>query len=208
MMLLAWLSFVCGLILDTVTRGRWEVKRLQYLSLRTARNRAVEASPFLARLWNAEFIRFGAVGTAAFVVDTSVLYLALWAGLGFYAGRVGSYLAAATFTWYGNRRLTFTTHAHGKPAIIGRMGAVSSWRISPAAAVNYATYAAAITFDAARAVRIRCWAWRPDLSRGSASTSSPASSSCSARHRDSFLAKRRRASGATTATRADRRRRG
>ena len=34
MMLLAWLSFVCGLILDTVTRGRWELKRLQYLSLR------------------------------------------------------------------------------------------------------------------------------------------------------------------------------
>jgi len=31
LMLLAWLSFVCGLVLDTVTRGRWEVKRLQYL---------------------------------------------------------------------------------------------------------------------------------------------------------------------------------
>ncbi len=33
LMLLAWLSFVCGLILDTVTRGRWEMKRLRYLSL-------------------------------------------------------------------------------------------------------------------------------------------------------------------------------
>lgn len=33
LMLLAWLSFVCGLILDTVTRGRWELKRLQYLNL-------------------------------------------------------------------------------------------------------------------------------------------------------------------------------
>jgi glycosyltransferase involved in cell wall biosynthesis len=33
LMLLAWLSFACGLILDTVTRGRWELKRLQYLSL-------------------------------------------------------------------------------------------------------------------------------------------------------------------------------
>ena len=32
-MLLAWLSFVCGLILDTVTRGRWELKRLLYLTL-------------------------------------------------------------------------------------------------------------------------------------------------------------------------------
>ncbi len=59
--------------------------------------------PILARLWSTEFVRFGAVGTAAFVVDTTVLYLALWAGLGLYAGRVVSYLAAATFTWYGNR---------------------------------------------------------------------------------------------------------
>jgi glycosyltransferase involved in cell wall biosynthesis len=33
MMLVAWLSFVCGFILDTVTRGRWELKRLHYLSL-------------------------------------------------------------------------------------------------------------------------------------------------------------------------------
>ena len=33
LMLVAWLSFVCGLVLDTVTRGRWEMKRLRYLSL-------------------------------------------------------------------------------------------------------------------------------------------------------------------------------
>ena len=33
MMILAFLSFACGLILDTVTRGRREMKRLHYLSL-------------------------------------------------------------------------------------------------------------------------------------------------------------------------------
>jgi hypothetical protein len=33
LMLLAFLSFACGLILDTVTRGRRELKRLQYLSV-------------------------------------------------------------------------------------------------------------------------------------------------------------------------------
>jgi glycosyltransferase involved in cell wall biosynthesis len=33
MMVLAFLSLFTGLILDTVTRGRWEVKRLRYLSL-------------------------------------------------------------------------------------------------------------------------------------------------------------------------------
>jgi hypothetical protein len=33
MMLLGFLSLACGLILDTVTRGRQELKRLQYLSV-------------------------------------------------------------------------------------------------------------------------------------------------------------------------------
>jgi putative flippase GtrA len=97
----------------------------------------------LARLWNIEFMRFGAVGTAAFVVDTIVLYLALWAGLGFYAGRVVSYLAAATFTWYGNRRITFETHARGASA------AAVEWlkfllTNLVGGAVNYAVYAALV----------------------------------------------------------------
>ncbi|HSC18846.1 MAG TPA: glycosyltransferase family 2 protein [Rhizomicrobium sp.] len=33
LMLLACLSLVCGLILDTVTRGRWEAKRMAYLTI-------------------------------------------------------------------------------------------------------------------------------------------------------------------------------
>ena len=33
LMLLACLSLVCGLILDTVTRGRWEAKRMAYLAI-------------------------------------------------------------------------------------------------------------------------------------------------------------------------------
>ena len=33
MMMLAWLAAFTGLILDTVTRGRWEQKRMQYLSI-------------------------------------------------------------------------------------------------------------------------------------------------------------------------------
>jgi len=32
-MLLAFLSLACGFVLDTVTRGRIEMKRLHYLSL-------------------------------------------------------------------------------------------------------------------------------------------------------------------------------
>ena len=33
LMLIAFLSLACGLILDTVTRGRWEAKRMAYLSI-------------------------------------------------------------------------------------------------------------------------------------------------------------------------------
>jgi hypothetical protein len=33
LMVLSFLSLACGLILDTVTRGRMEVKRLAYLSI-------------------------------------------------------------------------------------------------------------------------------------------------------------------------------
>jgi glycosyltransferase involved in cell wall biosynthesis len=36
-MLLAFLSLTVGFVLDSVTRGRWEVKRLQYLALRGPR---------------------------------------------------------------------------------------------------------------------------------------------------------------------------
>ncbi len=56
-MLLAFLSLVCGLILDTVTRGRRELKRLHYLSIPAVRQRdvghvsdmAAEDSPDLKR---------------------------------------------------------------------------------------------------------------------------------------------------------------
>jgi putative flippase GtrA len=99
---------------------------------------------FLARLWQTQFLRFAVIGTAAFVVDASTLYAALWFGLGLYAGRVVSYLVAATFTWYGNRRITFVrSHAEG----VGP--AAAEWLKFLVAnlgggAVNYAIYAALI----------------------------------------------------------------
>jgi putative flippase GtrA len=95
---------------------------------------------FVERLWKAEFMRFAAIGTAAFVVDSAVLYAALALGLGLYWGRAVSYLVAATFTWYGNRRITFATHARGARAV------TAEWiRFLLAnlvgGAVNYTTYA-------------------------------------------------------------------
>ncbi len=61
-----------------------------------------------------EFLRFGTVGAAGFVVDTGVVY-ALRGSIGIYAAGVAAYGAAATFTWFFNRLWTFRaaprTHA-------------------------------------------------------------------------------------------------
>ncbi len=50
---------------------------------------------------------FAAIGTAAFLVDAAVLHLLRGAGLDLYSGRLLSFLAAVTFTWWGNRTFTF-----------------------------------------------------------------------------------------------------
>jgi putative flippase GtrA len=96
---------------------------------------------FAARVAQFEFARFAAIGTVAFLVDTLTLYAALAVGLGFYAGRAVSYLVAVTFTWYGNRRITFAnSRAHGTAAT------AAEWLVfvatnSIGGAANYATYA-------------------------------------------------------------------
>lgn len=55
-----------------------------------------------------QFARFAFVGVIGFIVDAVVLYACLkGVGLGLYAGRLVSYLCAATTTWYLNRRMTF-----------------------------------------------------------------------------------------------------
>ena len=95
----------------------------------------------VARIARLQVARFAAIGTAAFVVDAATLYGALAIGLGFYVGRAVSYLVAVTFTWYGNRRITFAaTRAHGVAA------SATEWlkfvaTNSIGGAANYATYA-------------------------------------------------------------------
>lgn len=55
------------------------------------------------------FARFAGIGALGFVVDSGVLYAGLGLGLSLYSGRAVSWLAAATFTWYCNRRITFAS---------------------------------------------------------------------------------------------------
>ena len=54
-----------------------------------------------------QFLSFGIVGFIGFLVDSAALYAAVAAGLGLYAGRMVSYVIAATSTWILNRSFTF-----------------------------------------------------------------------------------------------------
>ena len=89
------------------------------------------------------FLRFCLVGGAAFFVDAGVL-TALTSGAGFdpYLARVVSFLAAASFTWWLNRRYTFAV----KHRPTGAEWAAYVGLMVIGAAVNYGTYAAAITW--------------------------------------------------------------
>ena len=104
------------------------------------------------RLWGSQFLRFAFVGTAAFFVDTVVLYGGLALGLGLYSGRAMSYLVAATCTWYGNRRITFTTtRAYGSSAIATEWIRFLMTNLV-GGAVNFGVYAALVSFvEVARA---------------------------------------------------------
>lgn len=55
---------------------------------------------------------FGIVGAIGFVVDAGILYAGLYIGLGYYIGRILSYICAATTTWFLNRRWTFKAAAN------------------------------------------------------------------------------------------------
>lgn len=61
-----------------------------------------------------QFWRFTLAGAAGFVVDVAVLYAGLALGLGYYLGRLVSFLCAAFATWQINRRHAFATEAGEK----------------------------------------------------------------------------------------------
>jgi putative flippase GtrA len=85
-------------------------------------------------------VRFGLVGCAGFVVDTAVLYLALYElGMSYYGGRIVSYTLAASSTWYMNRRFTFADSRNDN-----RLGEWARFLMLNlfGGAVNYGVYAA------------------------------------------------------------------
>jgi putative flippase GtrA len=92
-----------------------------------------------------KFVRFGIVGCLGFCVDVGVLYLMLYGvGFGRYVGRLISYIAAASSTWYFNAAITFPeSRASNRTWEWARFVALNSL----GGVVNYGVYAAYVRFQ-------------------------------------------------------------
>ena len=104
---------------------------------------------FLQRLSASRFLRFSAVGGAGYFVDLAILLVMLKLfGSDPYSGRVVSFLGAVTFTWWGNRTLTFA-----QSRASGSRGMAAEWlkfmaANSVGAVVNLGLYSALVAFTA------------------------------------------------------------
>jgi putative flippase GtrA len=97
------------------------------------------------RLHEVRFLRFGLVGTAGFAVNWVALYLALHlARLDKYSGWFVAFLVGVTFTWWGNRTLTFRDRAATRG--LGREWLAFSAGNSLGATANFAIYFVLVTF--------------------------------------------------------------
>lgn len=88
-----------------------------------------------------QFLRFGTVGAAGFVVDTAAVYL-LRGWLGLYGAGAAAYVGAATFTWLFNRIWTFRGRHRGS---IGRQWALFLATQSLGFVVNRGVFALLVT---------------------------------------------------------------
>ncbi len=97
------------------------------------------------RFSDSRFLRFALVGTGGFFVNEAALWIALHLlHVNAYSGGVVSFLCAVTFTWWGNRTLTFRDQAARSPHSM-----ISEWMKFVAAnglgfLVNYGVYATLI----------------------------------------------------------------
>lgn len=102
---------------------------------------------FARALAASRFLRFCVVGTGGFVIDVSTFYVFHDVfGLNAYAARVVSILVSMTFSWWGNRTLTFHEHA-----ATGARAMLREWlKFASANAVgavaNYTIFATLLTF--------------------------------------------------------------
>lgn len=91
-----------------------------------------------------QFMRFGLVGAAGFVVDTGVVY-GLRGAIGIYGAGAAAYVCAASFTWLFNRLWAFRDAAH-QPA--ARQWAIFLATQSVGFVVNRGVFAVLVTVSA------------------------------------------------------------
>ena len=96
------------------------------------------------RIQAALFWRFCTVGALGFAVDITVLYVAHALGLNLFAARGVSFLAAASFTWWGNRQYTFAADARSDPLFPEWLRYLLSMALGGCA--NYSAYALLIAW--------------------------------------------------------------
>lgn len=94
------------------------------------------------------YLRFALVGGCGFLVDETILaVLHYLLGLDRYSSRAISIFCAATFTWWGNRNLTFAEHAtRGAARELLREWFKFMLANGVGAVVNYSTYTLFVTF--------------------------------------------------------------
>ena len=124
-MLLAALSLFTGIILDTVTRGRKELRMLTYLQHPApvfVANDGLTASsayhlpkssvsvPANQALYR-QIWRFGLVGVVGYIVNAGMVEM-LVQSMGPVKAQMWAFPAAVTVTWWLNRQFTFGASAH------------------------------------------------------------------------------------------------
>ena len=102
----------------------------------------------LRALVGSQFLRFGLFGGCGFIVDESILSLLHYViGVDLYSARAVSIFCAATFTWWGNRNLTFSEHAASGGAVeLAREWFRFMLANGVGAMVNYGTYTLCVSF--------------------------------------------------------------
>jgi putative flippase GtrA len=99
------------------------------------------------RLCASRFVRFGVVGGAGFFVNEAALLAAeKMVHAGAHLSWVLAFIPSVTFTWWGNRRITFADKAS-----VGHIGILAEWgrfvaTNSFGALANFAVYAVLIDF--------------------------------------------------------------
>jgi putative flippase GtrA len=97
------------------------------------------------RVTQSRILRFGIVGAAGYVVNAAALWLVLHLlPLDKYTSYVPAFLVAVTFTWWGNRVLTFHEHAARENLLVEWARFVAANLIGFFA--NWALYSALVAF--------------------------------------------------------------